>query len=1200
VSSTPASTLPGASNLVDEASHAVRARTAYNNVGLASEYWEGTSTNKEGAVQSLTHVHDINYNALGQQVKTISDLHKIGLDLDLFQTLQRDGMAYNSFGQIIGYVDHTTQNGLNVVTTVMDITYDREGRITSSKSVTNKQGEELQTFYTVGGNDLTPVQLAAFLEAHPGKTVADLVTSGALKFERRKVAVNETVISVTSDLKYNKLNRVLSSKETVYNTDGTTSVNVLSELEYDAQGRLVASQMSNHQFGPSQQMIYHLDGVELDAQDLATLLKNEDDKENASTTGATFWDLLESGRLTVETVDVQFDKTTSTSRTNMRYNENGQLAHYRDESADPENRIEKQVNNVDVTYTMRGFVHTQTTSSRIDNTDGGWTESTGVLTFHYDAATDLLLGAESHSTFTTQPPQVWTDENQDGEKDTLVWLPPVTGASHQTFGAVNGQIRLLNQISEQDIKNIENANGLTHSVTQSVYQYNAKGRLLGSVSSGQTVGNDGFGNLNEGRLQQLSVVINGEMKTIISHTDSTAKTAEGSENRSVTDLIYTYDALGHVTGAAGRGWSEGQDRGWSDPEHLWHDGWVDANKNGKVDTGEIDNDAADGVVQDAEIEWVDANGNGIADAGRVVDTGSSTGSIVQDYAVFDRDVRLIRSTTTTRQTTTGDNETEQSIVTEYTYDSAGRMTGASSQGETYTLVRGWSDTTVPPDGVNDEVLKVGETIGTFQQTFLIIKGNAKVWETVSTNETMNINGSQNIGDMTTTYSYNQNGLVTGAVGRGHSQNIDVGWTDTDVPPDGEVDELIVTGQNQSTITQEFRVINGQAKVYRTVTDTLSVDPNTGQPIENDKDHYNHSISTVVNVYDAVGRLVAADGNTVFDSTALVASQPGSDTLLENAINPPPAAPVTASAGTAGTATVAPHGSAAAGQRARTPIENAVGGDLPTPSDEAGAQKIANQELPNGGTRQIFARREEDGTITYRLMDTFLDGEGGRQETINLWRSDADGNTLGTPLRLFPAVTRPAQTEGESNQIGLSNLLDSIGWESGNPFAYRTLQAGTPNITPGWRYNPLTRSLERLGQALPENNRLGLEGNRHAVSQSWRDVAVTGLVLSGEESSQRLNFTESDWSLLLGRSGFSRGMGLLSSVKSPFGADGELKTTSFSNGRSIFAQSNFRTPAGSLLSVMIPFPSSSRNVEPIASDELETHAVIRLADGSTLR
>ncbi|HMX43979.1 MAG TPA: hypothetical protein PKB12_09705, partial [Elusimicrobiota bacterium] len=238
--------------------------------------------------------------------------------------------------------------------------------------------------------------------------------------------------------------------------------------------------------------------------------------------------------------------------------------------------------------------------------------------------------------------------------------------------------------------------------------------------------------------------------------------------------------------------------------------------------------------------------------------------------------------------------------------------------------------------------------------------------------------------------------------------------------------------------------------------------------------------------------------------------------------------------------------------------------------------------------------------TYRLMDTFLDGEGGRQETINLWRSDADGNTLGTPLRLFPAVTRPAQTEGESNQIGLSNLLDSIGWESGNPFAYRTLQAGTPNITPGWRYNPLTRSLERLGQALPENNRLGLEGNRHAVSQSWRDVAVTGLVLSGEESSQRLNFTESDWSLLLGRSGFSRGMGLLSSVKSPFGADGELKTTSFSNGRSVFAQSNFRTPAGSLLSVMIPLPSSSRNVEPIASDELETHAVIRLADGSTLR
>src|SRR5688572_28044176 len=113
-----------------------------------------------------------------------------------------------------------------------------------------------------------------------------------------------------------------------------------------------------------------------------------------------------------------------------------------------------------------------------------------------------------------------------------------------------------------------------------VYKCNEKGRMVGAYGCVTSRGDDGYGNITTGLTQQIMTAVQGDLRQILGVSDSHFANADGSTNRTVIVTAYTYDHRGKVTGAAGKGHVVGSDKGFSDPENVWHDGWVDANANG--------------------------------------------------------------------------------------------------------------------------------------------------------------------------------------------------------------------------------------------------------------------------------------------------------------------------------------------------------------------------------------------------------------------------------------------------------------------------------------------------------------------------------------------------------------------------------------------------------------------------------------------
>ncbi|MBL0057646.1 MAG: hypothetical protein IPP35_00620 [Elusimicrobia bacterium] len=675
----------------------------------------------EGQIVS-TNVHDIHYNDQGQQTGFISDLKKWGVDLELFETIQREGMVYNTLGQVAGYVDQHTANGLQNTTTMMDITYDSQGRMTGSTGIAHKEGQEPRWVYSdpAGGKELSGADLAALLSAHPKKTVGDLVRENVVRAENRIFQVNETVRTVMSDIQYDSLNRVKYSKETVTNADHTQTVNVLSEMYYDLRGRLVGSETTTRVTGSVGQLIYQLKGADLSAAAMSDLLQSESAK-TGKTANDVFWSLFRAGDLRAVEVAVNMDRTSANKRSDIRYNANGQMIHYEDTMSDPDNGVLKQVTKADLTYNRKGQMLTQTSAVHADMKGSGWSDSTSVMSLAYDDRTGLLLGGTTTSNSTTQPRKEWTDTNQDGKVDRLMRPPQVKGKSEQHFGVFNGAVQLNDQTSSQETWGYEVA-GKTWNKNENtmVFIYNALGRSLGAISAGTSETNDGYNNLTTGSSTQLFVAINGEQRIQASLSDTTAKNADGSDSHTVMTNLYAYDSRAHVTGAQGEGYTSGNEVGTIDPEHVWNDGWVDANHNGLVEDGEVDGSRADGVRDAKEVVWVDTNKDGMERGATVGRTGGSSGSISQEYKVINNEARLIKNTSISDNTSETGSTSAQTLVTTYRYDENGRLTGGQSTGTTGSTTLDWSD------GPPKALVKSSTANGTVKQTFVVINGALKL------------------------------------------------------------------------------------------------------------------------------------------------------------------------------------------------------------------------------------------------------------------------------------------------------------------------------------------------------------------------------------------------------------------------------------------------------------------------------------------
>ncbi|HRY30320.1 MAG TPA: hypothetical protein P5079_09840, partial [Elusimicrobiota bacterium] len=525
----------------------------YNRQGNMAGYTEELTSSPTPALVTITVMGGMTYDDAGRTSGFTQTVHQVSRGavshdptgyfrindnaaLHSQSTTVRAQAQYNSLGMLVSYADTVTENGLQTQSTVKNA-YDSSGRLWSSTTESQKTGEEKRLYYYADGQEMNEWQLSALLALHPGKTVEDLVADGALQAVRRTEKVDEKWTTVRSGLSFDGLNRLRGSTDTTTNSDGTVSVNTSSDMVYDREGRLIGSRSDSTQTGTVGQLVYRLNGVEVTAEDINSVL---------AATGLTLWDLFNGtdpqNKLEAVEVNRSLDKSSYNVRAGITYNDLGQMIRYQDSTSDPAGEIDSQVTTVQMSYTRHGQVQTQTSLSDTRYVNGGKNESTTLLTFNYDPATGQMLGAGSVGTFTSTDAPVWSDTNQDGQVDSLVTLSPTYGNTQQSYGVFNGQMRLLNQTSSSSTVSPDGTTSTSHSTT--IYIYNALGRLVGATSEGVSTTTDVWETATTSTSSQLMTAIQGEMKAILSVSDQFTENLDTSSNRTLTATTYTYDDTG--------------------------------------------------------------------------------------------------------------------------------------------------------------------------------------------------------------------------------------------------------------------------------------------------------------------------------------------------------------------------------------------------------------------------------------------------------------------------------------------------------------------------------------------------------------------------------------------------------------------------------------------------------------------------------
>jgi hypothetical protein len=865
--------LPINSGIFREETTLVRSNMIYDAFNRVAGYLDLLFNVRDESLMAKTWVHDIDYNTLGQQIKMISDIHRLGVNLDEYQIVARDGVVYNDLGQMVGNRDITDQNGLSITTLTSNILYDTGGRMLSSRSVINKRGEEIRIEFQQNGQELTSAQKAALLHLYPGKSLGDLVVENVIQKIEKMVAVDDTVISETQDLVYDTLNRVVRSEETLYFPDGTQTKTTLKDVAYNERGQRIGTITEVLQSGSIESRMFLMDGLILGSKALQEFVKEESERTGDSV-GTVFWGWVESGRLTESVVRTELDKVSEVFRKDIEYNTNGQMSHYQDVSSDLERGIEDQKTVVDLTYNRAGQLFEQHSAGDVRMIDGTRTVTQDKQTYRYDGATGLLLGAETVGENTTYPVPVWTDGDQDGTVDTLVEALPTTGKSRQMYGTKNGQLDMLFQESLQKVTGTE-VPGRTVSLTFTTSFYNSdnQGRVKTAYGVSESISDDGYGNITTGHSSQLLSSLNGDLKTLATLSDSFTQNLDGSDNRTVMVNVNGYTESGTLVSGEGSGYYNGHEAGITDPEHVWVDGWMDANSNGILDDGEVDASRSNGVLDPGEMLWMDTDEDGIEDSAQW-DVGADTyGVIDQSFVIIGLEAKLALSTSVggTRQVNGG--WSEQVLTTEYAYDEAGRLLSSLAQGSTRGATFGLTDTDTPPDGIVEEpAVLVATNTGTQEQFFVLINGQAKLRNNRAVTETVTATGSSQ-SDLTTINSYNAvTGALVQSVGSGTQGGIERALTDVDLVVDSPALVEIVVSRTVGTTTQSFAVQNGQARMVESVTTTMALDPESGEPLVPVDHRYSRSTTIQRNLHNALGQIRASSSITHSDQTTHVWTQ----------------------------------------------------------------------------------------------------------------------------------------------------------------------------------------------------------------------------------------------------------------------------------------------------------------------------------------
>jgi ribosomal protein S17E len=339
---------------------------------------------------------------------------------------------------------------------------------------------------------------------------------------------------------------------------------------------------------------------------------------------------------------------------------------------------------------------------------------------------------------------------------------------------------------------------------------------------------------SRGIIRQTYRIINGQAKLLESFSDTTTEKLDSNgrvveSSRQVMTVSYTYDDDGRLNGASGVGTTESG--------------------------------------SSALVWTTDSSGN----MSLVSDNSRSRGTVQQTYRIINGQAKMTVSysdTTTERLDASGlvVESSRQVMTVSYDYDSDGRLVGASGFGTTLSgsAAMVW---TTEPDGTMRLVPDNSQSRGTVLQTYVILNGQAKLLSSYSdtTTEKLDSNGqvvesSRQI--LTVTYEYDGDGRLVGASGSGTTETGSTAmvWT-TD--PAGVMSLVPDNSRSRGTIRQSYVILNGQAKLLESYSDTTSEKlDSAGVVIEASR-----QILTVTYRYDQDGRLVGAEGTGTTESTS---------------------------------------------------------------------------------------------------------------------------------------------------------------------------------------------------------------------------------------------------------------------------------------------------------------------------------------------
>ncbi|MFC1668229.1 hypothetical protein ACFL1T_02445, partial [Chlamydiota bacterium] len=512
-------------------------------------------------------------------------------------------------------------------------------------------------------------------------------------------------------------------------------------------------------------------------------------------------------------------------------------------------------------YDMYGRMESADGSGTSWSTATGWTFDSDTSTMNYGVVSESITSIDQTYSVIRRQAKLISTEN-DSTTTILDSDDPSTrswSTSHITTTysyTIGDSLSVTGGFDE----------GTLYSVTMTTW-----GRLTGATGSGTTY-SETFGHeyydstltegtllvtsTSEGTIDQTYTIVNGQAKIERNDTVTTSYSADGSYSTSDMTMTYSYNGVhGLVEGAEGSGnsWNNTYGYSWDNATSSYGDKILIAETTStitqtfRVRFGQAQNVSTYTESKTESIEYreetVDRPESGFTYSeswtystyddtyGKLTEVSGTSQSVSVDYygntTTSQSDIHnlvylgqakqtVVETTSTTLNVDTS--EAGSQVTTTYYYNNYGKALYGEGEGITWSTAVGFEyfDETMT---VGDATISViSNSTGTINQEYAVYYDQFKVLESRSHSTTTNVDESQLVSDMITTYSYDLYGALNDAQGSGTSVAYAMGWSYDEALG---VDVKVTVSDTTTTITQTFIIYAGQAKIKTSQNDSYT-------------------------------------------------------------------------------------------------------------------------------------------------------------------------------------------------------------------------------------------------------------------------------------------------------------------------------------------------------------------------------------------